>query len=525
MVMGQDTRTHGVFGYDPALGAFNVERFLPDNTDDRFWDAALTVQGKISNFDLTYAGSFMRRDDTFHTDYSDYSLAYDVASGFGNAITNDAGQLINPAQELTSKIKYVKQSHELRIATPKDEPVRAIVGVFWQRQENDVQADFQIDDLAQASTVTGYTDTWWLSTYKRIDRDVAEFGELSWDVLPSLTLTGGIRFSRAKNSLEGFAGTVGSEGGCFIPSSPNGINAPCTNFAGVVEETSHTPKANISYHIDSDRMVYATYSEGFRPGGDNRKPGVAPYLSDYLKNYEVGWKTTWLDHRVRWNGAFFWEDWNKFQFAFQGANGLIQVANGGQARIKGLESELSWAAGHGLTLSTAVTLMDPKLTQNYCGALGSNGAPITQCTATPDPVTGAQLLAPSGTQLPLTNKFKGNLQARYVFPIGDFSAHLQGTFVYQSSARVDLRDQDNALLGGNVPGYGTANFTAGIERSNYSLEFFVTNAFNRLALANRYTECLIEVCAFPGVRPGVGGLIYDAPIQPRVIGIQFGQKF
>jgi len=64
-----------------------------------------------------------------------------------------------------------------------------------------------------------------------------------------------------------------------------------------------------------------------------------------------------------------------------------------------------------------------------------------------------------------------------------------------------------------------------IERSNYSLEFFVTNAFNRLALATRYTECLIEVCAFPGVRPGVGGLIYVTPIQPRVIGIQFGQKF
>jgi iron complex outermembrane receptor protein len=122
---------------------------------------------------------------------------------------------------------------------------------------------------------------------------------------------------------------------------------------------------------------------------------------------------------------------------------LIQIANGGQARIKGLESELSWAAGHGLTFSTA---------------------------------------------------------------------------------RVDLRDQDNALLGGNVPAYGTANFTAGIEQSNYSLEFFVTNAFNRLALANCYTECVIEVCAFPGVRPGVGGLIYDTPIQPRVIGIQFGQK-
>ena len=529
MLMGQDTRTHGVFGYDPALGDLNVTRFQPDDSHDRWWDAALTIEGKISDFDLTYAGAFMRRDDTIHTDYSDYSLAYDVASGFGNLIQNNAGRLINPSQELTTKLGYTKQSHEWRVATPKDLPVRAIAGVFLQRQENDVQADFQVQDLAQSSWVTGYPDTWWLSDYKRIDRDMAQFGEVSWDVLPRLTLTGGIRFSQTRNSLEGFTGThdvYSSEGRtCFLPSSPPGIGAPCTNFSGVVEEHSHTPKGNITYHLDSNHLLYATYAEGYRPGGLNRKPGVAPYLADYLKSYEVGWKTSWLDNRLRWNGALFWENWNKFQFAFQGSNGLIQIDNGGEARIKGLESELTWAVGHGLTLSTALTVMDPRLTQNYCGALGPNGAPITQCTTTPDPVTGAQLLAPAGTQLPLTNKLKGNLQARFVFGMGNFTGHVQGAFVYQTSERVDLRDEENTLLGGNLGAYGSADFTAGVERGNYSLEFFVSNAFDRRALANRYTQCLVQVCASPDVRPGTAGLIYDTPIRPRVFGIQFGQKF
>lgn len=525
MFMGQDTRTQGVFGFDQSLGAYNVERFQPDNSDDRFWDAMLTIHGKISDFDLTYAGSYMRRDDTIHTDYSDYSLAYDVASGFGNAVTNNAGQLINPAQELTSDIRYFKQSHELRVTTPSDKPVRAIVGAFWQRQVNDVQANFNIDGLAAASSVTGFPDTWWLSTYKRVDEDVAEFGEVAWDVLPNLTLTGGLRLSESRNSLAGFAGTVGFEPGCIGPGKPNGINEPCSTFEGVMQESSHTPKVNLAYRIDSDRMVYATYSEGFRPGGLNRTPGVPPYLADYLKNYEVGWKTTWFDHRLRWNGAIFREDWNDFQFAFQGPNGLIQIANGGQARIKGIESELSWAAGGGLTLSNAFTLLDPELTENYCGALGSNGQPITQCTTTANPVTGALLQAPAGTQLPLTNRFKGNLQARYEFPVRNWSAHLQGTYVYQTSARVDLRDQENTMLGGDVGGYGTANFTAGMSRSNYSLELFVNNAFNKLALVNRYTECQVGVCGNPAVRPGVGGLIYDVPIQPRLIGLQFSQKF
>ena len=528
LLMTQDTRSHGVFGYDPTLGDLNVSRFYPDDSDDRWWNAALTVEGKISDFDVTYAGAFLKRDQTFHTDYSDYSLAYDVVSGFGSLIKNDAGQFINPSQALTGKIRYTKESHEFRITTPKDKPVRLIAGAFLQRQLNDVLADFQIADLAQSSWVTGYPDTWWLSDYKRIDRDYAEFGELSWDALPEkLTLTAGIRFAEAKNSLEGFAGThdvYASEAETCFAGSPSGIGAPCTNFAGVVEEHVHTPKGNITYHIDKDRMLYATYSEGFRPGGLNRTPGLPPYLADYLKNYEIGWKTSWLEGRLRWNGALFWEDWDKFQFSFQGANGLLRTANGGEARIKGLESDLNWAVTHGLTLSTAFSLMDPKLTTNYCGALNPDGSPITNCTATKDPATGAQLLAPSGTQLPLTNKFKGNLQARYVFPLGSgFTAHVQGAFVYQTSERIYLMDAENSLLGDHLGAYGTTNFTTGIDHGNYSVELFVSNAFDRRALANRYTQCPVAVCAAPEVRNG--GLVYDTPIQPRVIGLQFGQKF
>jgi iron complex outermembrane receptor protein len=529
-LMGQDTKTNGIFAYEPFLGDFNTERFYPDESHEQWWDAAMTVEGKVSDFDITYSGAYMRRNVTTQTDYSDYSLAYDVASGFGSLIKNDAGQSINPSQALTSRVLYTKASNELRIASPKTWPVRFIAGLFQQRQLNDVRAAFQIDDLAESSWVTGYPDTWWLSAYERIDRDFAQFGEVAWDIVPDkLTATVGIRYSEAKNSLVGFAGThnvYASEAAtCFAAGSPPGAAAPCINFAGEVDDHAHTPKANLAYHIDKDRMVYATYAEGFRPGGLNRTPGVAPYLPDYLKSYELGWKTTWLDNHVRWNGAFYWENWHDFQFAFQGPNGLNETANGGQARIKGVESDFSWVVTSGLTLSSAFSLMDPKLTENYCGALNSNGAPITNCTSTPDPVTGAVLQSPAGTQLPLTNKFKGNVQARYVFPMGDFKAHIQGAFVYQTSERVDLRTEENALNGGNLPPFGTANFAAGVERSTYAVELYVTNAFDRLGLTNRYTQCVATVCGQPAVRGGAGGLLYDTPIQPRLIGIQYSQKF
>ncbi len=38
--------------------------------------------------------------------------------------------------------------------------------------------------------------------------------------------------------------------------------------------------------------MYATYSKGFRPGGINRVGDLPPYGADFLKNYEIGWKTS-----------------------------------------------------------------------------------------------------------------------------------------------------------------------------------------------------------------------------------------
>ena len=89
-IMGQSTKANGFNAYDPALGAFNLEHFSPDSVQDNFIDTALTVQGKISNFDLIYTGAYLKRHDLTHTDYSDYSLAYDISiPSYTAPIVND----------------------------------------------------------------------------------------------------------------------------------------------------------------------------------------------------------------------------------------------------------------------------------------------------------------------------------------------------------------------------------------------------------------------------------------------------
>ena len=378
-------------------------------------------------------------------DYVDYSFYYDAYYDnedgtfcCGGYIVDDAGEYVDPTQYIVGKDKYTKYSHELRISSAGDSRFRYVAGLFMQQQTHDIEQRYLIDDIATSLEVTGWPDTWWLTEQVRIDKDYAAFGELTYDLTDKLSVTGGIRFFKADNSLEGFYGfgldhpysTGEKQCDPSLP-APSVNGGPCTNLDKGVKESGNTPKVNFTYRFDPDRMVYATYSEGFRPGGVNRRGTLPPYKADFLTNYELGWKTTWAGNRLRFNGAVFLEDWKDFQFSFLGQNALTQIANAGSARIKGIEADLLWAATDNLTLSAGAALLDAKLTKAYCGILGDDGKDLSPCPEEP--------LAPNGTQLPVTPKFKGNVVARYDFTFGSYDAHLQGAVAYIGSRYPELR--------------------------------------------------------------------------------------
>ena len=514
VVMAQKTKANGFFSANPALGELKVAHFSPDDSEDQFTNAALTLEGKISNFDLVYAGSFLKRDDSTRTDYSDYSLAYDNAiASYTAPIVDNSGNHINPTQWILGKDRYQRHSHELRLSSPTDWRFRFVTGVFYQRQQHGIEQRYVIQNLATSLWVTGWPNTWWLTEQMRVDRDYAVFGEATFDVTDNLSLTAGLRHFKYDNSLAGFRGFglnnplgegsgLGEAGTCD-PVAFHG--APCVSFDKNTSDSGNTPKLTATWRFDDRRLVYATYSKGFRPGGINRVGDLPPYGADFLKNYEIGWKTSWAGNRLRFNGAFFREDWQDFQFAFLGANSLTRIANAGAARVKGFESELAWAATDALTLSGGLTLLNPELSENYCGEIDANGGAVTDCD---------EPLSPKGTQLPATSKVKGNVVARYVFPLGGFEAHTQAAYIYQSAQWADLRlAQRNAL--GQQPAYGSADVTFGMSRSSYAFEFFVTNLFDKSADGYRFTQC--NSCS------DVAN--YVAPNQPRTVGVSFNQKF
>jgi len=509
--MGQETKSNGSFAYDPTVGDLEVVKFAPEFSNDSWYQAALTIEGKVANLDMTYAAAWMDRKVHSQLDYSDYSYFYD--SYYGSYFTNDQGQFINPSQLIKGKDHFTKLSQELRFASPSDQRFRYVFGAFYQRQFHRIEQRYVVDGFTSELSIPGWPDTLWLTEEDRVDTDYAGFGEASFDILPDLTLTAGGRFFGTDNSLKGFFGfssnfddLSGSKSGakyCFAPTSVG--NGPCTDLDKDTTDSGFTHKLNLTWHVNDDVMLYGTWSTGFRPGGVNRNAAVTsdPYKPDYLINYEAGWKTSWLDDSLHFNGALFYEKWKNFQFSFLGQNSLTVIANVGNAEIKGVEADLNWRVSDNFTLTGAGTYTDAHLIDKYCKDVTSQ-----TCADGGD--------APAGQQLPITPKFKGNATARYSFNVwDDMLAHVQGSLNYQGSSWPDLRTADRTILG-KQKAYTVANISAGVERDNWFAELSLQNAFDERAQTYRYSECTASVC---------GPETYIIPNQPRTVVLQFGQRF
>jgi outer membrane receptor protein involved in Fe transport len=566
--MYQKTKANGVFFYDPKIGDLKIDRFFKEVNKDRFWQAALTIQGKVANFDVTYAGAYMDRPTYSTADYTDYSDAYDkLYENVGGLayyfyFHDAAGNTISPQQFIVGTNHFKKLSQELRFASPADKPFRVIGGAFYQDQKNFIHQDYKVFGLAPELSVNGYPGTLWLTQQKRQDKDYALFGEASYDVIPHVTLTAGGRWYKYDNTLIGFFGFGRNPAGGFTTKPYNGAGSshtgviqcfttggerlgdalsgglattliapivpgsPCTNL-GVfangkiqpVRAKDHgmTYRFNAQWKPQENLMFYATWSKGFRPGGVNRRVDVPPYAADFLINYEIGWKTTFGP--LRWNGDIFHEKWKAFQFAFLGENSFTEIHNAKDARINGLETDLSYIRG-GLTLNAAAAYTDAKTKGNIC-TFAADTDP--NCSGVID---GNQDFpsAPSGTRLPITPKFKATATARYSWPAwANVKAHVQGGVTYRGSAPSSLRTDialvhtgehvDPNVFQGRLHAATLVDLFAGLDWPKWNLELFGTNIFDKRIDISRQTAC--GSCTRALVVPG----------RPRTIGLRAGMKF
>jgi iron complex outermembrane recepter protein len=504
--LGQHQEVDGPFLYDPRLGDdLKITDYVPTSNKDRWWMISETIQGTVGNFDVVYSGSYFDRRVDSVTDYSYYTVAYDTLEGsYYTFIPDGAGGFVDPTQVFSAREDYTKETHELRFNSPAENAFRLTAGIFYQQQSNHDQPDFFIPGLAAApptinpTPIPGFGDSLFIRRLNRVDNDQAVFGEASYDFSEQLTLTAGLRLFRAENTLRGFSGFAGNIAGCFGPATAGG---PCDNIDKSFQEESETHRLSLSYDIDDDRMIYATYSTGYRPGGVNRRAEIPPYVADTISNYEVGWKTQSPDHRIRFNGAVFFQQWQDLQFGLAplGFNGVTFTFNAGEAEVKGVEADFAADFGD-FTLSASASYIDAALTADFC-SFDAGGNPT--CT-------------PSGTQLPVQPDFKGTATARYNFTLGIWESFVQGTVLHQAGTRPYLLDQDFASVGGNTDAFTTFDFSTGANLGDVALEFFLHNAFDERGVLTLNTSCATAFC-------GPFARVY--PTQPRRVGVRLSQRF
>ena len=393
----------------------NFEDFRPGFL---FVDPGLTDHRTIYDFSakLDYAGPYLTV-----TSITGYSKADDEL--FGDADFTPAHIVL---QNVQLRVRAVTE--EIRIQSPGTDRFRWLAGGFYQDRKTHNFLDIPFDDgtgrpvpgaFAIRSRDIGTSKSW------------ALFGSASYDLLSSLELTIGARYDRDRRSSvdQFFAGSD--------------ARATFSDFQ---------PKIQVAYKPDSNTNLYATYGRGFSSGGFNAFFSGANrlYKSQTADNYELGFKRSFSNGRLRLGAALFEVRYGNQQFFFISLNPPSQnIVNIDRTRVRGVELEVFARPTPRLDLSAALGVMDAK---------------IRRFAAAPATV---------GNASPQTVPYTLNLSAQYTFPITDaLDLRAYGSFRHQGR---EYWDAANTLRTGPKD---FLNFRLFVEGNKFSVGAFVNNLTN-----------------------------------------------
>ena len=229
--------------------------------------------------------------------------------------------------------------------------------------------------------MTGLVQYTWYGEDRTQWEQKAVFGEITWHIADDWKLTVGGRWFETTNDKQilrwhaGYRDANGTDVGSILQARSQPGSGGEGIAAGKLSE--FVPKVALSWNVSDNKMLYGTYSEGFRPGGTNRLAGNVDYSltffpqvwkPDLLKSYEIGAKTRWADNTVQLNVSLFYMDWEDFQAEIVdpsfgncidptlppdscGPAGSLPwvrvVGNTGDAHSAGVEAQLAWIPAEG----------------------------------------------------------------------------------------------------------------------------------------------------------------------------------
>ncbi|HEV2532011.1 TonB-dependent receptor [Phenylobacterium sp.] len=314
-------------------------------------------------------------------------------------------------------------------------------------------------------------------------REVAAYGEASYDFRSGWTASLGGRL---------FSSDVKTSA-LILATFPGGVSR---DFQGARSFRGFSPKLSLQYEFRSGALLYGLYSEGYRPGGFNSggflqiKPSRIAFSPDRLTNYEVGLKLNLLDRRLTLRSAVFLDRWKNIQTDQYRPSGLPYTANVGDSDVVGLESEIGWDVGAGLSLQANALLANSRVTHTN-----------------PDFANGDPVVA----SLPGVPKFSAGLLVMYAHPLPrNLTFRLMGETSYVGRSALSF----DAALSSPQGEYARTKLSAQVAGRGWNATLFVTNPANAagdtFAYGNPFT---------------FGQVRQSTPQRPRTIGLRLAANY
>ncbi len=433
---------------------------------------------------------------------------------------------------------YEQFSQELRITGDISDTINLLVGGYY------FDSEYQLDQSTNFGVVLGQGSTAVLrQVVDHSSKSYAGFADVRFDLTDRLTLGLGARYTRDKKNIFNNFGRIASLVRLTLPSFTGvecvrvtGVFSPApgvvlptygaaNNCNGSKSFGKFTWRANINYDLDDNKLLYASFSRGFRSGGFNGRSSsptsLGPYDPETVDAYELGLKADWLNRSLRTNLAFFYTKYEDkqeevVQPAPPGSSSPQEtvVRNASSADIKGFEAEITALLSSELSFNASFSYTDAEYNRFFNDVVGLT--PGSPADGIPDDVSTLTLRRAPKIQWAAGFNYSRDLGSGKL----DFSTLLRFQSKYQTCISINpprtpgairnddrCKTEDREDLAAQL-GY---TFPIGADGQEVKLSVFGRNLTNNKGLA--------------AALPVAGLFSFGAARPPRSIGVELGLKF
>ncbi len=407
-------------------GAYNVAFSTPNIEQRSNINTSLTVRYSAKHINLISISAFNKYQQNYPGNFdADFSAA-DFFSG--------------NATYLNGQNNF---SQEIRISSNENnKKLNWLGGVYAFSQEYTKVStlNYGVD-----ATATPYS----LVTYNPVNnKGISFFGQIIYNLSSKWNITLGGRIDNEKRTLSQYVDSVRNNITTRITPTDNYDNS----------FSKFTPKVTLSYQATETQMLYASYAQGYRVGGFNagQPTNRIVYNPENSDNFEVGYKSTFINNKVRFNVALFSMYLNGHQVTTttDGINAFY--LNLGDFKSTGIETELTAIVAKGLQAQWNFSYTDGKFTKLQL---------FDNATATTKDYSGNRIIfAPPVTSM---------LALQYNYQLGKnnggSSLFVRGEWRFVGKYYFDYYNQTSQ------DAYGLLNTRVGLTTKKFDVAFWVRN--------------------------------------------------